>query len=100
MAYEPKPNSGSLFENKTKQGTNHPDYRGDCLVSLDCPHCGANVRQRLSLACWWNEARTTGQTYLSVKISEWRDSFKKAGKTEAAREARSLKKELDDEIPF
>jgi hypothetical protein len=28
MAYEQKPNSGTLFKNDRKTATNHPDYQG------------------------------------------------------------------------
>lgn len=28
MAYEQKPNSGTLFKNERKTATNHPDYQG------------------------------------------------------------------------
>lgn len=32
MAYEVKPNSGSLFVNDKKEADNHPDFRGSAIV--------------------------------------------------------------------
>lgn len=33
MAYDHKPNSGSLFKNDRKQKETHPDYKGDALIN-------------------------------------------------------------------
>ena len=32
MAFEAKPNTGSLFKNERKEKETHPDYKGSCLV--------------------------------------------------------------------
>lgn len=32
MAYETKPNSGSLFKNDRKEKETHPDYKGQALI--------------------------------------------------------------------
>jgi len=33
MAYEQKPESGSLFKNDRKTADNHPDYKGTALIA-------------------------------------------------------------------
>ena len=33
MAYEIRPNSGSLFKNDRKESENHPDYKGTALIN-------------------------------------------------------------------
>lgn len=37
MAFEHKPNTGSLFINDNKKSDNHPDEEGK--LYLECPHC-------------------------------------------------------------
>ena len=32
MAYEPKPNTGTLFPNDYKKQDNHPDVKGDLFI--------------------------------------------------------------------
>jgi len=32
MAYEQKPNTGSLFKNDRKEADTHPDYKGSALI--------------------------------------------------------------------
>ena len=35
MAYEPKPNSGTLWPNEYKKAANHPDIKGDVFIDRD-----------------------------------------------------------------
>ena len=35
MAYEPKPNSGTLWPNDSKKSPNHPDVKGDIHLDRD-----------------------------------------------------------------
>ena len=35
MAYEPKPNSGTLWTNEYKKQDNHPDWKGDVHIDPD-----------------------------------------------------------------
>ena len=57
MAYEQKPDSGSLFKNDRKERDTHADYRGSALVN------GAEY----FLDAWLNEARD-GSKYMSLKF--------------------------------
>lgn len=62
MAYETKPESGSLFKNQYKEDPEDrkPDMTGKCLID------GKEWR----IAGWWNEPRGGGDEYLSLKFSE------------------------------
>jgi hypothetical protein len=51
MAYEQRPNSGSLFKNNRKEKPTHPDYRGDCLLN----------GQVLEISAWIKETRSGGK---------------------------------------
>jgi len=84
MAWVHKENSGSLFKNKRKEKDTHSDYTGEI-----------NVEGKLFwLNAWLNEAQSTGEKYLSIRLNpkeERRDKPVSNGKTTH---------ELDDEIPF
>lgn len=58
MAYEQKPNTGSLFKNDRKEADTHPDYKGSALIDGlgDC-----------WLDAWINTAKD-GSRYMSLKI--------------------------------
>jgi uncharacterized protein (DUF736 family) len=58
MAYEMKPNTGSLFKNDKKETDSHPDYKGSALID------GLGE-------CWldaWVNTANNGSKYMSVKI--------------------------------
>lgn len=57
MAYEMKPESGSLFKNERKEKDTHADYRGDCVVD----------GQAYYMDAWVNTSKN-GKKYLSVKF--------------------------------
>ena len=40
MAYEARPNSGTLFKETERKSDKHPEYEGEYLV--ECPHCNAS----------------------------------------------------------
>jgi uncharacterized protein (DUF736 family) len=58
MAYEMKPNTGSLFKNERKEADTHPDYKGSALVD-GLGECW--------LDAWINTAKD-GSKYMSLKI--------------------------------
>jgi hypothetical protein len=35
MAYDPKPNTGTLWPNEYKKADNHPDHKGDVFLDRD-----------------------------------------------------------------
>ena len=67
MAYEQKPNSGTLFTNKSKAKPSSPDYSGDLLIdvrSLNATNGVAKVR-----IAGWKKPGRDGSTFLSLAIS-------------------------------
>jgi hypothetical protein len=82
MAYEQRPNSGTLFKNKTKQpGDKRPDYQGDCEVN------GA----KLSISAWIKEGKRG--KFMSLSFSPPRER-----QAAAAPEAEPPTPEAD--VPF
>lgn len=75
MAYEPKPNTGSLFKNSYKERDTHPDYKGDLFVDqgllelLKKEHLNSSGLVRVAVSGWKSQTKD-GQTYLSLKASE------------------------------
>jgi hypothetical protein len=58
MAYEQKPNSGSLFPNKRKEKESHPDLTGTLDVE----------GQQFWINAWSKTAKTNGEEWLSISI--------------------------------
>lgn len=85
MAYEVKPNTGSLFKNERKETDSHPDYKGSGLIE-GMGECW--------LDAWINTAKD-GSKYMSLKFKpkEARQYAPSQGFAPAAQG-------LDDEIPF
>ena len=72
MAYEPKPNSGTLWPNEYKKQDNHPDVRGDLhldrdlLSALMMKHPEGLIK--MSVSGWSKEVN--GKKVLSISASE------------------------------
>jgi hypothetical protein len=72
MAFEPKPNTGSLWPNEYKKQDNHPDVRGDVniektlLENLILKSKGNLVK--IAIAGWSKEIK--GKKVLSITASE------------------------------
>jgi hypothetical protein len=72
MAFEPKPNTGSLWPNEYKKQDNHPDVRGDVniekvlLENLILKSKGDLVK--IAIAGWTKEIK--GKKVLSITASE------------------------------
>ncbi len=78
MAYETKPDTGSLFRNDRKESDNHPDYKGSALLN--------GVEHWLD--AWINTAKD-GSKYMSLKFK----------RKDAAPVERRPTADLDDDIP-
>ncbi len=98
MAYEQRPNTGSLFKNDKKETDSHPDYKGSGLID------GVG---EVWIDAWINEARD-GSKYMSLKFKrkEQRASngpnYAGASDSEwnSAAAAAQSRSDLDDDVPF
>jgi uncharacterized protein (DUF736 family) len=57
MAYEHKLNSGTLFNNNSKEKENHPDYKGTI-----------NIEGKLYDISGWNKVSSNGNAFTSLSI--------------------------------
>jgi hypothetical protein len=88
MAYEQKPNEGTLFANKDKQSDAHPNAKGSALIG--------GVEYWVS--AWTNTAQTSGDRYQKLKFTPKDQAGKPVQKS--ALKAAPVADELNDEIPF
>lgn len=72
MAYQPKPNSGTLWPNDKKSSDNHPDVRGDLFLDRDLLRklASANKDQliKITVAGW--SKTIAGKSCISIAASE------------------------------
>lgn len=80
MAYELKPNTGSLFKNDEKESENHPDYKGQALIN-GVP---------MWISAWIKETKE-GKKFFSFSFRE------KTAKPQPVKESGPFK---PDSIPF
>lgn len=73
MAFEIKPNTGSMFNNERKEKDSHPDRTGKALI--ECPHCGK------SWMSWLNGwvKKKDGKTWLSLSFKPQEDDRRSGG---------------------
>lgn len=77
MAYEMKPDSGSLFKNERKEKETHADYQGECVIDGKTYYMNA----------WINQSKN-GKRYLGLKF-----------KAKDAQQAPDFA-EADSDLPF
>lgn len=90
MAFETKPGSGALFQNKNKKQDNHPDYQGDVVLPDGTKYELAG----------WKKTSQRGDTFLSLKVSVPREVLEPAQQQPRQAPPRSTQLDLDDDIPF
>lgn len=91
--YEPKPNTGSLRQTKEKRMETSPDYFGDILIDISKLEL-VNGVGKIRLSGWKKKSQMTGEPYLSLSVSPFKQSDKPAAKPAASVAA------MDDDIPF
>lgn len=84
MAYEPKPNTGSLFRNDKAESDTHPSHKGTALID------GVDYW----IDAWVNET-SEGKKYFKIKFKPKEEKPKQAAAPKPATQA-----DPDDDIPF
>lgn len=83
MAYETKPNTGSLFKAKERASDRHPEYTG--TINVD--------GREYWLAAWVKEGQTQKYFSLAVKPKDAKPEPKPAGKPQSIHD-------MENDIPF
>ena len=65
--FEEKDNTGVAFENDKGDNENRPDFRGHLLVN----------GKKVAVSIWVKTAQGSGKEYLSLALSEWKETTKK-----------------------
>ena len=72
MSYEQKPNSGVMFQNANKSGS-QPDMRGELHIDktfiIEQMNKANGPLVKIAVAGWQNTSKS-GSEYLSMKVSE------------------------------
>jgi hypothetical protein len=93
MAYELKPNQGTLFATKVKKHPKAPDYFGELLVEISTLEV-VNGVAKVKLGGWKVKSESSGNTFLSIKIDTWKPDGEKQTQPQ------SNNGDMDDDIPF
>jgi hypothetical protein len=93
MAYELKPNQGSLFATKVKKHPKAPDYFGELLIDMNSLEVENGVA-KVKLGGWKIKSESSGNTFLSIKIDTWKPDNAQQSQPQ------SNNGDMDDDIPF
>lgn len=70
MAYEQKPDTGTLFTNDRKAAENHPDYNGKLLISQDLLTKLAKYGEGMIEISAWVKETKAGKTIINLQCKE------------------------------
>jgi hypothetical protein len=87
MAFEHKPNAGSIFRNGYKTKPEHPDHQGSCKVV--CEKCGHHTD--LKISAWINDLKDKTGKYFGLSFSKPQP---------AAQRETPVDFDPDEDIPF
>lgn len=93
MAYELRPNQGSLFATKVKKTPKSPDYWGELLIDINTLEIENGVA-KVKLGGWKKKSESTGNTFLSIQIDTWKPTNVQQPQQQ------SNDGGMDDDIPF
>ena len=91
MAYELRPNQGSLFSTKVKKTPKSPDYFGELLIDISTLEIENGVA-KVKHGGWKKYSEASGNTFLSIQIDTW--------KPDNAQIKPVPNGDMDDDIPF
>jgi hypothetical protein len=110
MAYEIKPNSGSLWTAKSKKSAKSPDITGklkvvmsDLDVETDYDERGNQIKVAVMKLSAWRKTTKEGDKFLSLSLNTYKSEEEKAKSNntanyESSEEIKSEK--IDPDIPF
>jgi uncharacterized protein (DUF736 family) len=91
--FEPRPNTGTLFANKTKQKETSPDYSGELLIDVRSLVAeGGIAKVRLA---GWKKPMKSGGTFLSLSLSN-----PQTQQAQPEQRQSSSIDDMDDDLPF
>lgn len=91
MAYEMRPNSGSLFKNNEKRpDKKDPDVKGKIMLPDGSTHWISG----------WTKQTTAGEKWISLQIGNPVQGAAKPVSDHSAAKANAFVSEPDDDIPF
>lgn len=93
MAYELRPNQGSLFSTKVKKTPKSPDYWGELLIDINTLEIENGVA-KVKLGGWKKRSEASGNTFLSLQIDTWKPTNAQQPQQQ------SNDGGMDDDIPF
>lgn len=105
MAFVPKPNTGTLWENDYKKADSHPDFKGDMFFDRAFLKKMLNESSdelvKIAIAAWGGE--TNGRTRFSLGMSA--PYVKPEEKSEDSRPSRIARRQEpqdddDSDVPF
>jgi len=92
--FVPKPNTGSMFKVSVKTTEGSPDMRGDILIDTRGLDIGEDGMALVKISGWKSTSKTSGKSYLSLKVDQWKPKDKPFAKPQPKRE------EFNDDIDF
>lgn len=95
MAYETKPNSGSMFVNNKKTTDRHPDRNGN--ADIVCPKCSARSSFWVS---GWVKSRDGAEPWLSLAFKPKDQSQTPQPRLPQPQEPNLPQGEQQEEVPF
>ncbi len=85
---EKYPNSGVLFKNDRKSQPNHPDYKGNCTITIDGVEC------EFWMSSWVKTSKKDGSKFMSF-------SFQEKNAPQGGGSGRTQSRDTDNEdVPF
>tara|TARA_R110000868_G_scaffold122651_1_gene325084 strand:+ start:284 stop:553 length:270 start_codon:yes stop_codon:yes gene_type:complete len=89
MAFEQRPNTGSLFKNDRKESENHPDYKGTALIN--------GVEMWMSS---WLKTGANGTKFMSFSFQPKEQQAQQPAARQATKQAPAANFDDLEDLPF